>query len=876
MLTNRSLTYSLALTLLAWSAGLSSAAPLSDEQLGAQARALVVAKCMGCHGADAGKIKAKYDMRSRVGLLKGGTSGDAAIVPGKPEHSPFYTAVTWDDIDLQMPPKERNRLTKEQLALVHEWIKRGAPWPSGNATNQDGHWDAGAGGVLIKTSGGLSPDWTNRRYKPDDLWAYRPVVDPKVPWDALGQAIPQNASAIDAFVARRLHDAKLKAAPRADRRTLIRRATFDLTGLPPTPAEIDAFLKDDKPGAYARLINRLLASPHYGERMAQHWLDVVRYADTAGFSNDWDRPHAWRYRDYVVTAFNRDKPFDQFAMEQLAGDEMFAAGDRRPELFIAAGFLRMGPWEHTGMSVAAVTRQQFLDDVTDSVGRTFLAMGMSCFKCHDHKFDPLPTKDYYRFQAVFAPIKFAERPTPWLKRENTAGIDAYAKRMQRLISDQSHIQLKLPKGATEDDRKNGELGVKKVKRKRQQILKKRVVANKPIAFTVNSSSGEATHILRGGSLESPGDRVGAAVCSAFVGDGDMADQLVPDQTAGRRLALAKWIASADNPRTTRVIVNRVWQMHFGRGIAANANDFGVMGKKPTHPQLLDWLAARFVEDGWSIKKLHRRIMLSETYRRASIFPGASEAKQADTNNVLLSYFTPRRLTAEELRDAMLVASGELNKTLGGFPARPEINLEVAMQPRHIMGSVGPAYQPSRTPTERNRRTLYAMRIRTLPDPMLEVFNKPGPDVSCERRDASTVTPQVFALFNGQNTYDRALAMAKRIEGEAKSQDERIIQAFRLALGRTPTPTEHAAAAAHLQRMTEYHKQHKPVKVDPPRKVTRTMVEEMTGLNFSWEEQLDVYQNYVQDAKPWDVGPQTRALADLCLVLFNGNEFVYVY
>ncbi len=856
----------------------SSTRKQADRLFFTKVRPLLAAKCLGCHGDDEKKLKGDLDLRTRDAALKGGESG-AAIVPGNAGKSLLHLAVTWKDEELQMPPKERNRLTADEVVLIRQWIDAGAPWP----TKADPAWSSDdPNAVTVKTSGGLSANWTNRKYKPEDLWGYQPAMRPDVPWGATSpDAQTKKYQAINAFIMRKLNKAGFAPAPLADRRTLIRRLTYDLTGLPPTPAQLHAFLNDKSADAYEKLVDRLLASPRYGERMAQHWLDVVRYADTAGFSNDYDRPHAWRYRDYVIRAFNNDKPFDQFITEQIAGDELFDAERKDRELLIASGFLRMGPWEHTGMSVAAITRQQFLDDVTEGVGRTFLATGMSCFKCHDHKFDPLPTRDYYRMQAVFAPIEFADRKVAWLKSENTKAVKPFTDRIRRLQKDQG-LELIVPEGATAKEREEGSLGVKKVKRKRGQILQRLVKADQPLAFSVQSKSGQKIQILKGGSLESPGEMVGSGILSAMVRTYNedehcaLADRLVPETKENRRTALAKWIASGDNPRTARVMVNRIWQMHFGRGIVETANDFGVMGKKPSHPQLLDWLAHQFVDDGWSVKRMHKRIVMSQAYRRSSQHPAMSQIREKDPSNALLAYFSPRRLTAEEIRDSMLAMSGELNLEMGGLPARPEINLEVAMQPRHIMGSVGPAYQPNRTPAQRNRRTIYVMRIRTLLDPMLEVFNKPGPDVSCERRDQSNVTTQVFALFNGQNSYDRALAMAARLEEQTDEAEKQVNRAFAFALGRYPTPKERQRCLDHLAKMTRHHQNTKPVRVDPPKFIVRTMVEEMTGLNFSWREELDVYQNYVQDLKPWDVKPATRALADLCLVLMNANEFVYVY
>ncbi len=338
-------------------------------------------------------------------MLKGGQSGSPALVPGDPAKSLLYVAITRQNQNLAMPPKENDQLTAAEVEVLRAWVAAGAPWPTVSQQTATGWDDSAPEGVTVATSGGRSPEWSHRKYKPKDLWAYRPLKRPVVPVRGLDPAAARNP--IDAFLQQKQKDKGIaRTAPPADKRTLLRRATFDLIGLPPSPEEVDAFLSDDAPDAFARVIARLLSSPHYGEQWARHWLDVVRYADTSGFANDYERPNAWRYRDYVIRSFNRDKPYNRFLLEQLAGDEI---DPQSSELLIAVGFLRMGPWEHTGMSVAAVTRQQWLDDVTHQVGVVFLGQALRCARCHDHKFDPVPTKDYYRMQAVFAPVQFAER-----------------------------------------------------------------------------------------------------------------------------------------------------------------------------------------------------------------------------------------------------------------------------------------------------------------------------------------------------------------------------------------------------------------------------------------------------------------------------------
>ena len=833
-------------------------------------------KCLACHGEDPKKLKGELDVRSLAGLLKGGESEEPSIVPGKPEQSPLYLAVTREHEDdwSAMPPKENDKLTAKQVDYVKQWIVAGAPWPNAKRIVEimqtPDPWGEPEG-VTLKTSGGLDAAWTSRKYDPKKLWAYQPVKKP---------AVPADGHPIDAFINARLPNG-LNVAPRAGAVALIRRVTYDLTGLPPTPKETFEFVaawKKNPNVAWGALIDRLLASPHYGEQMARHWLDVVRYADSAGFSNDYPRPHAWRYRDYVVRAFNADKPYDQFVREQIAGDEL---KPNDADHVIATGFLRMGPWEHTAMSVKAITRQQYLDDVVNSVGVTFLANELRCAKCHDHKFDPIPTKDFYRMQAVFGSLSFQDRKLPWQKFENLSGLKADRMRYQRLQKTKAIRSITtLPEAdrpVQEFDKDSERIGHGKVNNKRRQQLNYQLKRGNPLAFSVANGENDRIHILKGGSIESPQAEVSPGVLSLFAGSEK--GTAVTTETNGRRTELAQWIANKDNPLTARVIVNRVWQWHFGQAIAGNPNNFGGTGKRPTHPELLDWLAVTFTEEGWSIKKLHRHILTSATYQRAVAHPAPETLAKLDPNGNSYASFAPRRLTAEELRDAMLAVSGELNRAIGGIPAHPEINEEVAMQPRHIMGSVGPAYQADPKPAQRNRRTLYAERIRTLSDPMLEVFNKPGPDVSCERRDTATIAPQAFTLMNSPVNHARALAFAARLEREKPGDlNLQIVRAFQLTYQRQPLPAEMKTCRDHIAKSLAHHKATKPVKVEPPKYVIRQMVEEMTGLDFWWVEDLDIYSGneYVHDLKPWDAKPHTRALAELCLVLFNSNEFVYVY
>ncbi|HJN10061.1 MAG TPA: PSD1 and planctomycete cytochrome C domain-containing protein [Pirellulaceae bacterium] len=885
-------------------------------------------KCLGCHGEDPEDVQGDYDVRTRESLLKGGESGEVALVPGEPGESPLFQAVNWEE--LEMPPKENDRLTKEQIGFLRDWIKAGAPWPDATVQKQiraaESQQKVTDEGHIVETIGGLSEDWTSRRYKAESLWAFRPLADVELP--------SSTRNPIDIFVARKLEQAGLQPSPPADKLTLLRRATFDLLGLPPTPKQVEAFLSDESPQAFANLVDRLLASPRYGERWGQHWLDVVRYADTSGYSNDWERSNAWRYRDYVIRSINDDKPYDRFVLEQIAGDEL---EPENPEMLVAVGFLRMGPWEHTGMSVAKITRQQYVDDLVNSVGQTFLSTAMRCCKCHDHKFDPIPTKDYYRMYAAFATTQPAERNVPYLDSESTEGFEEGRASVQALldhaVKEKKHVLEKQEAAAREwyaergkeyiSEAKRNKLpdnekpprhygwdhideGTFKVRRQDERIWKRRLQRFQPLAQSVYSGGDlyqqsayfhkpaknnkaelskskqlPESHIFVGGSVFAPTDSVTPGVLSVLrlaTATGTKEDPFqLPAEMSGRRLAMARWIASPDNPLAIRSITNRVWHYHFGKGIAGNPNNFGDTGRKPTHPELLDWLSGWFLENGWSLKKLHRLVMTSETYQQSARHPDMDTLREKDPNNHLLAYFTPRRLPAEELRDGMLAVSGELSLKMGGLPISPEINLEVALQPRMLQSSLAPAYQPSSTPIERNRRSIYAYRVRGQADPFLEVFNQPNPNDSCEMRDASSVTPQVFTLLNSDVITDRSIAFAFRLQQERESLDSQIARAFELAFGRVAMEDEAQQLSAYVKKMVAYHREHIPQPKTVPTVVTRSLVEEFSGLAFEYEEWLNIYAtNYVPDKKAWEASPETRALADLCMIVFNAHEFVHVY
>ena len=898
----------------------------ADREFTLKVLPLLKEKCFGCHGGNPDDIRGDYNLVTREQMIAGGESGEISLIPGNPEKSVLYQAILWEGYE--MPPKENDRLTKEQTKLVHRWIHAGAPWPD-EETQQKirrEEWSVreNEDGIIVDSSGGLADEWTYRRYQPEDIWAFQPVEKPAPP-----EGENASKSSIDQFIDQKLSEAQLSSAEQADPRTLIRRLTYDLTGLPPTPKQISDFRKawgKDSSKAWGDLVDRLLASDHYGERQAQHWLDVVRYADTAGFSNDYERSNAWRYRDYVIRSFNDDKPFSEFVVEQLAGDELRPDD---PEALIATGFLRMGPWG-TAMIPQKEARQIYLDDLVHNVGQSFLAMPMRCCKCHDHKFDPIPTRDYYSMYAAMATTQPAEMPAEFLPEENRNGFPAKRKLVEELLEyaraelkkvndkqeaaakqwyEEHDLPYKVENARKKDpeDKKPPrhvgltpeEKGIKKVREQDVWIWERRLERYQPMVQAVYSGQDDYKNgrklrlpkqinakwrpenfILGGGALDAPLNPVSPGVLSAagvpVHTERDKPWQIT-GELGGRRMELAQWIASDENPLTARVIVNRIWQSHFGTGIVKTANSFGAKGSKPTHPELLDWLTADFVGNGWKVKRLHHMIVSSHAYRRSGKPADNERQSTVDPGNELLASFPSRRLTAEELRDSILMISGELNREQGGVPIMPEINMEVALQPRMIQFSIAPAHQPSRTPAERNRRTIYAYRVRGQADPFLEIMNLPNPNESCELRDSASVTPQAFTLLNSDTMTDRSIALALRVKKE-RSDDPAlwIRRAVQLAYGRIPSGREHASLHEYLLEMQVYHRANEPEPIEYPTQVTRSLVEEFTGEPFEFIEKLNVYDDYVPDAKPWTVDADTRALADVCLLLFNSNEFMYVY
>ncbi|MFT4639601.1 MAG: mono/diheme cytochrome c family protein [Verrucomicrobiales bacterium] len=861
---------------------------------------LFAEKCLACHGDAPEKLKGKFDMRTREAMLLGGdTFAEEVLMPGKGEASFLYILATRQEEDYEMPPKEAERLTEEQTWWIRDWINEGAPWPEDSRV--ESIQKKYAEGEQVATSEALSDDWQNRRYAPEKLWAYRPVQV---------VSIPEGTHPVNHFIEKKLAESPIEAAPSAEARELARRMSFGLTGLPPKFKVVSEFVKAhamDPQSAVTKFATELMASPHYGERFAGHWLDVARYADSAGFANDYARPNAWRYRDYVVRAFNEDKPYPDFVREQIAGDELDA---NDPENLVATGFLRMGPWEQTAMSVFKETRQLWLDDVTDSVGQVFLGHALQCAKCHDHKFDPVPTRDYYSMMAVFSTTQFAGRSAPFLDSEsqdNFAESDTWVKEKISFYEEQRReLNDRVEKSKVEEtgDAKIGENGLDPGDEASLGRMGKNMERHglefdrtKPVAFSVytgntvvrkwvkgpitvpekpwGEGSLEEDAILTGGNAYAPSDPVKPRGLSAAESLGEMSGTVFPDGQGKRRLALSEWIVDRKNPLTARVMVNRVWSWHFGRGIAGNPNNVGGTGLLPTHPELLDYLADWFMKHDWSVKQLNHLIISSAAYQRSSRHPDPESLMAHDPTSTLYAHFRPRRLSAEELRDAILVSSGEMNDAIGGIPARPDINLEVAMQPRQIMGGTASVYEPDPLPHQRNRRSLYAEKVRGVRDPFLETFNQPGSDNSCEARENSTVAPQALTLINSEEVHDRARAFAVRLLNEKRSGDATITRAFEIALGRVPTMDEKEACLTEWKSGRAEEEGLKYAAKTYPDGIKRTVMAEKTGEPYDFWEHMPAYSQYVPDVQRSDIDGRTRGLSQVCLVLFNLNEFAYL-
>jgi mono/diheme cytochrome c family protein len=661
--------------------------PAQVEFFEKQVRPLLAERCQQCHGPD--KQKGGLRLDSRAALLEGGDSGPA-VVPGQPDQSRLVQAVRYAD-ELRMPPK--GKLPGDQVAVLAAWVKMGAPWPEATEVRTA----APASGLTVTA-------------KDREFWSFRPVREPPPP-QVRDASLPR--SPIDRFVLAKLEEQGLSPVAAADKRTLIRRATFDLIGLPPTPAEVDAFLADPSPGAFAKVVDRLLASQHYGERWARHWLDVARFGeDQAHTFQARKYPDGFRYRDWVIQAFNADMPYDRFVTEQIAGDLL--DGPDRAGRLAALGFFALGP-VYYGKATA-----DELDDRVDTLTRGFLGLTVACARCHDHKFDPIPTRDYYSLAGVFASTDYKEYVlTP------DGGIDAKA------VSDPTDKMAR---------------------------DKKKDATRKPVVHALAEGAKPANlRVAVRGNPANLGEEAPRRFLTVLTGE------KAPAFTDGSgRLELARAVASKDNPLTARVMVNRVWMHHFGRGIVGTPSNFGSLGERPTHPELLDYLAARFTANGWSVKALHREIMLSATYQLGSR-PDERNAR-VDPENRLLWRMNRRRLEVEPWRDAMLAVAGNLDPTVGG----PSADLAAP---------------------DNRRRTLYGAVSRHNLDPLLRLFDFPDPNLTSDRRPVTSVPLQQLFVLNSDFMARQSKALAARVTAEVSDDTARIRYAFQLVYGRAPSDRE---------------------------------------------------------------------------------------
>jgi hypothetical protein len=765
--------------------------------------------CYKCHSHSSDRIKGGLVVDSRDGLITGGDGG-AAVVPGDPDKSLLIEAIRYDNDDLQMPPKGK-KLTDQQIAVLTEWVKRGAPWPEepgkkasrpkGRITDEDRQW-----------------------------WSFQPLANPEIPEVADGG---WSRNEIDRFVYQRLEKEGLKPAGVARPEQLIRRYYFDLIGLPPTPEEVDAFVEAsgrDSQVAAAEVVDRLLASPRYGERWARHWLDLVRYAESDGFRVDDYRPHAWRYRDYVIRAFNEDKPYNRFVAEQIAGDEIAPEDlDART----ATGFLRHWIYEYNNRD-AVSQWGNILNDITDVTADVFMGMGLQCARCHDHKFDPILQKDYYRLQAFFAPLL----PRDDLMLAKREEIQAYEARVKEWEDKTADLRRQIFEIEQPHKLKAAENAIKIFPPETQVLIRKPTLERSPYEHQVAELAYRQIHYeyarllnrMRGADKDklvalykqlsafdadkpqSPppafaASDVGPTAPAVFIPKKQQLGEVEPgfltileeapakvepvrgveldlgDGSTGRRKALAEWLTRGDNPLTTRVIVNRIWQYHFGRGIVGTSSDFGKIGETPSHPELLDWLALRFVKDGWSFKKMHRLILLSATYQQSIENPIVEQARLKDPENRLLWKGSTRRLDAEQIRDSILATTGELD-----------------LQP----GGEGVSW-------DKPRRTIYTKVIRNTRDPLLDVFDAPEGFQSTSQRNATTTPTQSLLMINSQWSLTRARAFASRVKKESLSSDvgNMVADAYRLAFGRQPKPEEQALARGFIEAQTAIAETRKP-------------------------------------------------------------------
>jgi hypothetical protein len=741
------------------------------------ARTILNAKCVSCHGS---ARMSDLDLRQTETILKGGKRGPA-IVPGNADASLLYKAVRREG-ELKMPPG-RAPLAPSEVSLLRDWINAGA---------------RSAGGTAV-----AAPSW----------WSFRKPQRPAVP-AAKNAAWIRNP--IDAFILAKLEQMDLRPAPDADRRTLVRRAYFDLHGLPPTPEQVEQFENDSSPDAYEKLIDRLLASPRYGERWGRYWLDLVRYADTSGFETDHFFIIAWRYRDWVIQSFNVDKPYDTFVQEQIAADELWSTSmdlegtlklpkekEENVNRRIGTSLFTIGSFPIEFTYYGDQYRAEWQADAVDTVGAAFLGLTVGCSRCHDHKFDAISQRDYYRMSALFAGS--VEREIPLVSL-----YDVQNNSRNFPLLTQAQVLKRIAGGGRRDGRKAAqdpieENGVESQRGgppdpQRAALLQRlgeaylRAPERYPTAIVLSHEEVvPETNILNKGDFKNKGEKVEPGFLSALNPGPPIVEPKDALFVPRRRKALALWLTSPDSPLLARVMVNRIWQGHFGEGIVRTPNDFGRQGEAPTHPELLDWLASEFVQRGWSVKQMHRLIMLSSTYRLASV--ADPKSLQKDPENRYLSRMNRRRLDGDSVRDTILAVSGTLNLKMGGVGVIPPLTKEELLAAR--MPYLWPA---NPDPTEHARRSVYLQMKRSMTLPMLQVFDAPDTSTSCPRRERSTVAPQALALMNSEFSSAQAERFAARIKKESGDDPEASVNAgWRIAFGRSPGAEERQTAVEYLKR-----------------------------------------------------------------------------
>ena len=767
------------------------------------------ANCAKCHGDKPEKLSGSFDIRTRAALLKGGDTGTAAV-PGKAKESLLVQAIQHSKEGYEMPPT--GKIKDDEIAVLVKWVDDGLAFPS----------------ELMGSDNPIAPAKPKITDEQRKYWAYQPVVRPEVP-----KLAPHP---VDAFLLAKLNEKKLIPNPVADKLTLIRRAYYDLTGLPPSPAEIDAFVKDTDPAAWPKLIDTLLASEHYGEKWGKHWLDIVRYAETNGYERDGAKPNAWRYRDYVIRSFNADKPYTLFLKEQIAGDEI-PRTDAAAEI-IATGFYRLGVWDDEPADKVQATAEAF-DDIVTIAGQAVLGMTLNCARCHDHKGDPILQTDYYKLLAFFRDIpgysdnrnaKSANNQTditPASKRNvYDAELAARQKEIDALLAtmkpmEDAAIKKMPPKDQLAvDDGKRDQI-VKKVPMflsdadKKQYTrwhdklreLQSRPVPAQEFTLSINNclTDPPATFLNIRGNPHALGNEVKPGFPEIFgFPEPKMPAPGKEAKSSGRRTVLADWLASDKNPMTARVMMNRLWLHHFGQGLVASPNDFGKLGFQPTHPEMLNWLAAEFMKPSdngiaWTLKRMHKFLMTSAAYQRSSTnnFVNA----KTDPANTWYWRFNMRRLNSEEVRDSILAASGSLNLQMYGPSVYPKIPKEV-LAGQSVPGS-GWHFNAGK-PEEGNRRSVYIHVKRSLQVPILSNNDQADSDNSCPVRFTTTVPTQALGMLNGEFTNEQAEKFAQRISKEGKTLPEQVIAGIRISTGRAPGQAEVEKDVSFIRSLMAKH------------------------------------------------------------------------